>query len=334
MRLDLSSLATFRAPVNLAKGASVAVPAPRAPARRVDDNGRSMPGNGKSLSPLPFQSYSIYMETVEIARHPSLKENILTLSFILITIFLLAIIPVLESLLLSFLAVFLAAISLFLALSLKGFVQDILRFHTKDDAIRYCSKIAQAAHHDYFSLGGECNAEFYENRSIITNLSGLISQNVKIRILFGPNYDIRSINLLRNALEHSSQIEVRRLKKRYMGDHFKVADEEFIHVGYSHPPLASEREGYIMRSRSAAGAYKNIFELNWDSAETLDIKEMVCRARPIEDRYLTEEWMEKYDAIWGESAGFITVDTGSRYRSANEVEIAGLKDALGIKCSP
>jgi len=282
-----------------------------------------------------FYSFSGHMTTSYTTKHPTLKENILSLVFILIAAYLLAIIPRIENPLMWFFILFLASVFLIIALSLKGFVDDIFRFYTKEDAIKFCGEVAQKTNHDYFSLGGECNAEFYEDKDIIRNLSKLIEKNVKIRILFGPNYDLRSIHLLEYALKFPFQIEVRRLKRRYPGDHFKVADDEFIHVGYTHPPLASEREGYIKRSRATASAYKQIFEEYWKSAEIFNIEKMVCKAKPIDKQYLDESWMKVNDAIWGRSSGFITINTENSevgHRSANENEIEALKSSLGIKC--
>lgn len=191
-----------------------------------------------------------------------------------------------------------------IAMHLDGYFEDKFEYHNSNQAKVLCAEITSKAKKEVIALGGECNSEFYdENDSMISSLQQNAEKGIHTRFLFGPNFDINSLTLLKLAREN--KIKMRRLKRRWKGEHFKIADIEFLYVGNPHEMLDIERTGYIMRSPRNALKKKILFEEEWKKSEKFDVDEMVLKATEFPEKYLEPGWLKNYDGEWGKTAGFI-----------------------------
>ncbi len=210
---------------------------------------------------------------------------------------------------------FIMSAVLMMAMYRFGYLEDKIRYNNPVQAKGLCSKVISKVEKDFLSLGGECNSEFYENPEIVSNINKMAENNVNIRFLFGPNFDIESIDLLRLRL--ANKIKMRRLKKRYIGDHFKIADAKFVYVAKEHDALDEDRKGYILSSFRDASEKKILFEKLWRDAEEVDVEKMVCNASQFPDEFLKDEWIREHEAKWGTQSGFIKKTQNSEKRPAS-----------------
>jgi len=210
-----------------------------------------------------------------------------------------------------------------------GYFEDKISYHNNStQAKRLCSNVFSRVEKEFFSLGGEFNSAFYNNVEIRSNLNNIIQKGVVPRLLFGPNFDIESVDLLK--LKLGNKIQIRRLKKKQMGDHFKVADSKFVYVAKPHVSLGDDKSGFILSSIRDASKKKILFETLWESAEEFDVVDKVRSASVFQPSFLEPKWLEKNPAEWGIQSGFIKMGEDSKARPANAEEIISLKEKLGI----
>ena len=211
----------------------------------------------------------------------------------------------------------------------SGYFEDKVKYNTITEAKRLCSKVISKANEEFIVLGGECNSEFYENGSIPHAINKMVEKEIQPRFLFGPNFDIESFDLLK--LSDKGKLKMKRLKRKYIGEHFKVADSKFIYIANPHGSLGEDRKGYILSSSKIALEKKMKFEELWRKADDFDVRSMVLKASEFPDDYLTTAWLEKNEAEWGKTSGFIKKIEKEKIRSANMEEINSLKEKLGIQ---
>lgn len=210
-----------------------------------------------------------------------------------------------------------------------GYFEDKIKYNDPIEAKILCSEVISKAKVEFVALGGECNSEFYDNNRILQSINRMTEKKIQARFLFGPNFDIKSYDLLKLAKE--DKIKMRRLKRKCMGDHFKISDSKFIYVAKPHSQLGDDREGYISSSSHNAFKLKKKFEDLWENAEDFNVINMVREASVFPNKYLEDDWLEKNDAKWVENSGFIVKESGTeKVRSANTEEISTLKKKLGI----
>lgn len=262
------------------------------------------------------------------------KNSLSSLLFIIGFVLLLLLPFVIESYSALFFPVFiLVFLIMVIALHLGGYVNDIKEYHNPEDAKRLYADIMSRAKHDLLILGGECSSDFYLDPDITNEINILDSKKIPSSILFGPNYDIKSVQWLDYARRHPDLIKIRRMKRRFNGEHFKIVDNTLLYIAFPHDSMAPDREGYVEKSQSTAIKKKRLFDELWQSAESFDVEKEICRAKPFEKKYLDEKWMADHDCEWGEHSGFIIRDEKTpEPRPATTEEITSLKRTLGIAC--
>jgi hypothetical protein len=220
-----------------------------------------------------------------------------------------------------------------IALHTGGYLNDLKVYTNQEDAKQFCADIMEKAEQELLILGGECSSEFYDDPDIKKAMLTLIERRIRFRILFGPDYDVHSSELLKYVCLHPDLFEIRRMKRRFADEHFKIVDTMFIHIASPHGPISLEREGYVEKSRSIALQRKYLFEKVWQTAEPFEVRKALCSARPIDKKYLERSWLITRDSEWGDQAGFIAMDKDEqKVRPATADEITSLKKALEVPC--
>lgn len=176
-------------------------------------------------------------------------------------------------------------------------------------------------------LGGEGNSKFMEEYQIKRILAELIDRGIRIRFLFGPNYDIRSATFLKWGKE--KKVEIKWLPERAEEEHFKVVDKSYVQVANKHAALEEERKGYTYYSpRKALRRWKE-FERRWEEAEVFDVEDRIKEAEEKYDEF-KKQGVRKGQCEWGFSAGFIKREEEGQVIPANKEEIEKLKKVVGI----
>lgn len=198
-----------------------------------------------------------------------------------------------------------AVLSIFFALlgsSLAGFFDEI-ETKNHDESIAFCKLTINKTKSEFDSLGGELNSDFFQDPDIISNIRTKIDEGVKFRFLFGPDLDINSVWLMYWARE--DKIEMRRLKQKYVNEHFKIADGTLMDLHASNEPLQHAEYNVLVNSKGASQKRKEIFDQLWKQAEKFDVDEALKGAKPIEEKYIKNDYMKSSTGIWGENSGFI-----------------------------
>lgn len=197
-------------------------------------------------------------------------------------------------------------------------------YNTAEDAIRSCANILSKAEKYIYFVSGEINADFYENDEIKNVLENkLLSKdykNIDIKMVFGPNIDIRSTTILKLAM--LGELKIRRLNKRHE-NHFKIIDDQHVYFADYHEPLSLERTGSIYHDKKVALKKKEEFNNLWENAEEFDIRSILNNLTPVKE-------INGKEGKWGIDNGFITKDSiDDNYKIATTIDIINLKTKLG-----
>lgn len=135
--------------------------------------------------------------------------------------------------------------------------------------------------------GGEMTAEFCSNPQIINSFEKILSQrSVKIKILFGPQIDVRNHEFLRLLVSNLNKVEVRWMPERKM-PHFIVVDERFLSLEDEHEML-TERRGIAGKTTTAI-IFSDYFDRLWKRADTMfDLVKAIKQASPISKEEIGE----------------------------------------------
>lgn len=202
-----------------------------------------------------------------------------------------------------------------------------------EEGKKNCMKIMSGCKEEFCFLGGEGNSRFMEDEEIKERMQELIDEEIKIRFLFGPHYDVKSVAFLRWAKE--GKVEMRWLNTREE-EHFKVVDRGYIQVSLKHEALEEERNGYIAFSVKEAQEKYDYFELLWEKAELFDpvkrIEEAENGCVEFERIFRERKPVERYkDCQWGIDAGLIKKEKeGSDPVPVTEDDIRRLKNKIFI----
>lgn len=235
-----------------------------------------------------------------------------------------------------YLAFFLTGLGVLLTWAyLRGYFSDRMNWRTSEKGKENCKKILSFCEEEACFLAGEGNSDFMEDQDIKQMLDKLISKSIRIRFLFGPHYDVRSVTFLKWAKE--GKVEMRWLRERAR-EHFKVIDKTYLQVADEHDPLDRERTGYTVYSPRKGGRKWKEFEKRWQRAEVFDVVERIKTAEEgcnkfIEEARKSDEFKRRgiieKEGKWAISAGFIK-GTGRNLIPATKEEIVDLKRAVGI----
>ena len=95
-------------------------------------------------------------------------------------------------------------------------------------------------------VGGELGHEFYRDPRIVSALNEAMDRNVSIEVIYGPEMDPVTEELMRKLWEEG-KLNLWCLKERYP-NHFMVVDDKFVSVEDFHLPNQDKRESLSYRT--------------------------------------------------------------------------------------
>jgi len=136
--------------------------------------------------------------------------------------------------------------------------------YTDFEGIKSAAKLIKTCDTHIKIRAGELSHDAWSDESIISALEAAVKKGSMVRILFGPDYDVKNIQYIGRF--YNKNITYRLVENRKM-PHYTIIGKKHLHIEGPHEPLQkSGRYSIITRSRRDVEKFNSIFDKQWNDA--------------------------------------------------------------------